>query len=583
METDRLVPTSEIPSVVTPVIKVNGQAISPTYQVLSLMVEKEINRIPYAKMTIKDGDPSLEDFPGSNDTVFEPGKELEVLLGYAANEDPVFKGIITALSIKIRAEGSSVLRIECRDALFKTTLSTRNRYFTDLSDSDSLEEILTQYGFHHNVTPSDTVHRSLVQFEATDWDFILDRSHLNGWHCNINDGSITIGEPDFSQDPLFTVAYGASILDFDGEIDIREQYAKVYASGWDAANQDLSETEAVEPEVPAQGNLDPAALAGVANSPELRLRHGGFLLPEELQAWADSELQRIRLAKVRGRVKFAGSPVVKPGVFLKLEGLGDRFNGPAYVSGVRHEVFGGTWQTSAQLGMPDNWLSERMPSAAPGTYRSRRTLSGLQIGVVVQLEGDPDGENRILIRMPLVSPDVEGTWARMASPDAGDGRGSVYYPEIGDEVVVGFLGGDARDPVVLGMLFSSSKTAPLEATDENHEKGYYSRSGIKFRFDDDKISVRIESPAGKSIVLDEDEGVLQLADENNNKIIMDSEGIRIVSGGKLELKATGDCKVEGGTNLELKAGASFKAEGSAGAEMTTSAIAVVKGSLVQIN
>jgi hypothetical protein len=41
--------------------------------------------------------------------------------------------------------------------------------------------------------------------------------------------------------------------------------------------------------------------------------------------------------------------------------------------------------------------------------------------------------------------------------------------------------------------------------------------------------------------------------------------------------------VESGTNLELKAGAQFKAEGSAGAEVSTSAIAVVKGSMVQIN
>ena len=63
---------------------------------------------------------------------------------------------------------------------------------------------------------------------------------------------------------------------------------------------------------------------------------------------------------------------------------------------------------------------------------------------------------------------------------------------------------------------------------------------------------------------------------------MDSSGIIMESAGDIGIKATGDVSIEG-MNVGITANAEFKAEGSAGAEVSTSAIAVLKGSLVQIN
>ncbi|MEL6625193.1 MAG: phage baseplate assembly protein V, partial [Bacteroidota bacterium] len=170
-----------------------------------------------------------------------------------------------------------------------------------------------------------------------------------------------------------------------------------------------------------------------------------------------------------------------------------------------------------------------------------------------------------------------------AGTGEGAGRGTFFLPEIEDEVIIGFINGDPRDPVVLGMLHSSNKPAPLEASNDNHEKGIVTRSDMKLLFNDETKTLQMETPAGKKVLLDEDQGVIQLEDENGNKIVMDSSGIVIESASDLVLKAGANLQAEGSANLELKAGASFKAEGSAGAEVTTSAVAVLKGSLVQIN
>ena len=132
------------------------------------------------------------------------------------------------------------------------------------------------------------------------------------------------------------------------------------------------------------------------------------------------------------------------------------------------------------------------------------------------------------------------------------------------------------------MLHSSAKPAPIEAKDDNHEKGLLTRSKIKLHFDDDKKILTLATPAGKMIVLDEDAGELRLEDENGNKIVMGADGISIESAKDILLKATGDIKAEG-VNIEQKSSAQFKLEGGAGIEVKSSAIATIKGSLVKIN
>ena len=198
------------------------------------------------------------------------------------------------------------------------------------------------------------------------------------------------------------------------------------------------------------------------------------------------------------------------------------------------------------------------------------------------LEGDPDGENRIKVRLPLISKDEEGIWARFASPDAGNERGIYFRPEIEDEVIVSFINEDPRDPVILGMLHSSTKPSPFEEKDDNHEKGIVTRDKLKLLFDDDKKTISIETPNGNKILLTDDEGAILLEDENGNKISMNSDGITIESAKDLILKANGDVSIEG-TGVEVKASAQLKAEGSAGAEVSSGGQTVISGSLVQIN
>jgi uncharacterized protein involved in type VI secretion and phage assembly len=269
-------------------------------------------------------------------------------------------------------------------------------------------------------------------------------------------------------------------------------------------------------------------------------------------------------------------------VLIELDGFGSRFNGLGFVSGVRHRLGRGDWTTEVLIGSDPRPHAERYPVAAPGAGGTIPPVQGLQIGIVGALEGDPAGENRIQVRLPTITETDGLVWARPALLDAGDDRGTSFRPEVGDEVVVGFLDADPRDPVILGALHSSAKPSPIEGADDNHEKGIVTRSGMRIHWNDDTVVTTVDTPNGNQIVLSEDEGGILIEDENGNKIELNSDGIAMESPGDIKLTATGDVKIEG-TNVEILASASVKVEGSAGAELKSSATTVVKGSLVTIN
>ena len=67
-------------SAITVTISSADQVMNPDYQLLSIDVVNEVNRIPYAQIILLDGDAAKQEFAISNEAFFEPGKEIEIKL-----------------------------------------------------------------------------------------------------------------------------------------------------------------------------------------------------------------------------------------------------------------------------------------------------------------------------------------------------------------------------------------------------------------------------------------------------------------------------------------------------------------------
>ncbi|MGZ8543792.1 MAG: type VI secretion system tip protein VgrG [Flavisolibacter sp.] len=573
-------------------VVIEGQAMNASYQLTMLSVIKEINRIPVVKLSLRDGDAAAKTFEISNSNEFIPGKKIVIKLGQDGDNKQVFKGIITKQAIQVKASGNSQLMVECRDETIKMTVGRKSKYFENVKDSQATEELVKAYkGLEAEAEETTITHKELVQHHISDWDFLLLRAEACGLLVSVEDGKVKTFKPDTKAEPVLQASFGSSIMEFEAEMDARNQWKQVKAIAWDYTNQKLFSADTEEAkDIKQLGNLTGTQLAETINLDEFELHHSGHVTEQELKLWTDSVMMRSRLAKIRGRVKITGFAGIKPGDMLKLDGVGDRYNGNAFVTAVKHDIGNGSWETNVQFGLdPESYskiykdINDQPAAGLVGGIR------GLQIGKVIHLASDPDGEERIQVRITTLDNNANGTWSRVACLDAGDNRGSFFRPEIGDEVIVGFINDDPNDAVVLGMLNSSAKKAPLTASDDNHEKGIFTRSKMRIHFNDQTKTITIDTPAGNSIKLDESGKTIEIKDQNSNKFSMDTTGIKLSSPKNIDIEAGANLTVKagaslsiGGASLGVKADGSVSIEG-ASAGLSASGIAEIKGSLVKIN
>jgi len=563
------------------VIKLGGQNLPPEHGLLSLLVERTVNKIASANIIVQDDDTGDKPYPFSNETFSKPGADVEITAGYGEESEIIFKGIVVSHRLKIDKRRSVVI-LECKDKAVKMTMVNKSSYFYDMKDSDVWSGLISSAGLTAEVAATTVTHKEMVQYSTTDWDFMLCRAEANSMLTLTVDGTVKVMKPASAGTAVLTAKFGDNVLEFDGSMDARTQLQSVAFSAWDAATQLMAKEESAEPSMLSNGDISSKDLSAAVADEPYAIAHSGKIDTDEMKSFADAKLSKSRLAKMRGRVKLQGTAAIKPGDVITLDGFGSRFNGNVMATAVRHEIVKGNWLTDIQFGLAPNWYAQEANVNDAPAAAMLPAIQGLQVGVVTALENDPDGENRIKVKVPVISEAEEGIWTRNAAMDAGDGRGWVVLPEIGDEVIVGFINNDPRDAVVLGSLHSSAKPPPIAAKDDNHIKGWTTRSGIKILIDDDKKTVEISTPGGNKLMMDEDQKKVTITDQNENSLEMSSNGIKIESAKDIILKATGDIKAEG-INIENKASAAFKGEGSGSAELKSSGQTTVKGSMVMIN
>lgn len=168
--------------------------------------------------------------------------------------------------------------------------------------------------------------------------------------------------------------------------------------------------------------------------------------------------------------------------------------------------------------------------------------SGAYLAEVVSL-ADPDNRNRVQVRLynaDGIAAHDGPVWARVAALGAGRDRGAFILPDVGDEVLVVFVQGDARWPVIVGGLWNGDDAPPETISGgENRRKVLRSKNGVTVTLDDleGQESFLVETPGGQSLTLQDGPGSVTLEDSNGNTITMDAGGVTVNSSATVTVSA----------------------------------------------
>lgn len=182
----------------------------------------------------------------------------------------------------------------------------------------------------------------------------------------------------------------------------------------------------------------------------------------------------------------------------------------------------------------------------PFPAAARHRLYGMYPALVTSVT-DPHNQGRVQVELPWVAEDDGAealAWARLATLMAGDNRGSWFIPEVGDEVLLAFIAGDPRWPIVVGALWNGVDTPPeqMDGGGENNLRSITSRSGHRFTFDDTSGAEKVEIQSqGNHFFSLEDSGggAIKLKHSGGAKIEIDSSGnVSIDTGSKVTVSAS---------------------------------------------
>jgi phage baseplate assembly protein V len=172
----------------------------------------------------------------------------------------------------------------------------------------------------------------------------------------------------------------------------------------------------------------------------------------------------------------------------------------------------------------------------PTRESTPRTL-GVSTAIVTD-NNDEQGLGRVRVKFPWS--DKPSGWAPIMTPMAGDGRGLYLMPEVDDQVLVLFDGGNIDAPFVIGSIWNGRSRPPIANDKKKSDlRLFKSRSGHTITLDDTsgKEQVSIVDKSGKNTIV--------IDSASNTITIHAGRDLSIESDGSISIGAAGTLNLKG--------------------------------------
>ncbi len=522
----------------------------------------ELNKIPTANFVFIQANPENESEEIGVQEMFQIGDEIQFIVS-KENEETLFKGKIINLQSELNNSGNHAISVECKDKVYGLTLSGSEVSY-DNNFQDNIEEIVNaQEDIEIKIDWGSWAEESVLKStNTTDWDYIASYLDSVGQMLAVRNGIIhTIDINDSNQKSDYLAQNGVNVFNFSAEQKPLNEITKVTISRHVEGQENPEIIEFSNPNKDAISNELP-----VINLSECKYS------TQTLELIAKTIVGRSIHSVSKGTIETFGNSTTQAGQFIAFEKVNPKIEEKTHlITKEKHVLENGCWKTEYSFGLESNQnFTQSVSNQTPANSSEARiginnSMKGLHIGIISDLE-DPEGTFRIQVKIPSISQNGNGIWARLSSLVAGNERGGFFIPEIGDEVLVGFINESMNNPVILGSLYHKDSPPPLEINNDNFQQGIVSKEKSTFVINDENKEIELSTQKGNKILISEKEKGLIIEDQNGNSIVMDDSGITIESSKDINIKAQGNLKVESIQN-----------------KMEASTIMELKGNMIKLN
>ena len=316
--------------------------------VISVTYKDNVAEIDSFEVVINNWDADTRTFKYSDDTLFDPGAEVELRAGYRGKTEPdlMITGEITALRPAFPSGGQPTLTISGLNLLHRFRGQQESKAYMDKTDSEIAKEIGTRVGVTVRTAPqNEPRHAYLLQDNVYSIVFLMERARANGYDLFVEEPPggprrLYFGPSTEVRRASYELVYGRSLVEFQPNLTTANQVGEVVVRGWDPIRKEKIEYRASQAELATEG-LGRGVTPGVQKSFQDRKEVVATRVVEskaEARQLAIETLQRIAKGLVTATGSTVGLPKLRAGSVIEVGGLGERFSGRYFVTDTTHAI-----------------------------------------------------------------------------------------------------------------------------------------------------------------------------------------------------------------------------------------------------
>lgn len=322
--------------------------------IMQVSYKDNIQEIDSFDITINNWDADARDFKYSDGDLFDPGKELELWMGYYGKSTLrlMVHGQITALHPSFPSGGASTLAISGLNLLHKLRTKQESHAYENKTDSDIAREIAGRLGIDlvTGTETGETQYQYLFQDNQYDIIFLMERARRIGYDLYVEEqqqnGQATQSILHFERSVdikrvTYKLSYGRSLIEFKPDLTTANQVSEVTVRGWDPVNKKKIEVTAKRSDLAIKG-VGSAGNQAVIDQSFTQKKEIVATKPIESEAeakiMATQTLESIAKDMLKGSGSIVGLPDLRAGSIVEIDGLGTRFSGRYFVTATTHAI-----------------------------------------------------------------------------------------------------------------------------------------------------------------------------------------------------------------------------------------------------
>jgi uncharacterized protein involved in type VI secretion and phage assembly len=540
-------------------------------------------------------------FPFALDTEVSVTFPVEREGGGASFVKPSGSLFVTEIGAEREGDTHGEFVVVAHDASFRLTRRHRVATYTEVSASSIARGVAADAGLSIGTVDSTGDALPYVLQSDTDFGFITTLARRHGFDWWVDGETFHFRKPQ-SSPPVVPVSVTDDLIRFSVSTTAVAS-PEVKVNGWDRDRQEKVSGSASPSALPANevpGVSD--AKNGTPKATTLTTSSVRTASQGEAEAVAKAIVTSQMASAVSAQGELTGAPDIVPGVIVEVSG--EHLGGKYHVTQVEHRYSPAGYLTRFTAGdrVPTG-LADLLGSGSLAEHLGAYSgLPALLPAMVTQI-GTGENLGRVKVKFPFLSDDDDSHWARVLSAGGGPERGFWFLPEIDDEVLIAFEGGDTRFPVVMGGLYGRVNTPEDQLINDGKisSRSVRSRLGHYMDFVDgtseDKRSITlglgkngkpgtdytlrigedrfdIEVPEGKPIAIKA--GAAQITFTDKKSIEVRADAITVKADNDLVLEGK-DVKVKGTASVSIEQGGNKVALGSGGLEAKGTPTTSIKG------